>query len=111
MKINFEEVLGYILTFGHPKFFREIGNVHIEDKFDPETLQPFDKVLVRGDSKCCFWKCSLYSHYDDSYKYTCCGRYKYCIPYNEETEHLIGTSNEAPEYYRYWEENECFYCG
>lgn len=76
-------------------------------KFDPKTLQPFDKVLVRGDSKGCFWKCSLYSHYDDFYKYTYCtncGMYKYCIPYNEETEHLIGISEEAPEYYRYWEE-------
>ena len=76
-------------------------------KFDPKTLQPFDKVLVKGESRGCFWKCSLYSHYDDSYKYTYCtncGMYKYCIPYNEETKHLVGTSDEAPEYYRYWED-------
>ena len=25
------------------------------------------------------------------------------IPYNDETKHLIGTTEEAPEYYRYWE--------
>ena len=26
------------------------------------------------------------------------------IPYNEETKHLIGTKEEAPEFYRYWED-------
>lgn len=26
----------------------------------------------------------------------------YCIPYNEETNHLVGTREEAPEFYRYW---------
>ena len=26
------------------------------------------------------------------------------IPYNEETKHLVGTKDEAPEYYRYWED-------
>ena len=25
------------------------------------------------------------------------------IPYNDETKHLVGTTDEAPEYYRYWE--------
>ena len=24
-------------------------------------------------------------------------------PYNDETKHLVGISEEAPEYYRYWE--------
>ena len=28
---------------------------------------------------------------------------EYCIPYNEETENLIGTKDEVPEFYRYWE--------
>ena len=26
------------------------------------------------------------------------------IPYNDETKHLVGTTDEAPEYYRYWED-------
>lgn len=35
----------------------------------------------------------------------CCGAYyKYCVPYNDETKHLVGTKDEAPEYYRYWED-------
>ena len=25
------------------------------------------------------------------------------IPYNDETKHLVGTKENAPKYYRYWE--------
>ena len=78
-----------------------------KDKFDPKTLQPFDKVLVKG----CVsntWKCGLFSHVKDDaslYKYSCAGdAYAVCIPYNEDTKHLVGTNDEAPEYYRYWED-------
>ena len=76
-------------------------------KFYPKTLQPFDKVLVKG----CVgntWKCGLFSHVKDDaslYKYSCAGDdYAVCIPYNEDTKHLVGTKEEAPEYYRYWED-------
>ena len=80
-------------------------------KFDPKTLKPFDKVLVR-DECCEKWRCDLYSHYDSikindsgSYPYvTINSNYGYCIPYNDETKHLAGTTNEAPEYYKYWKD-------
>ena len=75
--------------------------------FDPKTLQPFDRVLV-GHSYT--WRCELLSHYRE-YKgkldFYCTSAdyiYRYCIPYNDETKHLVGTTGEAPEYYRYWEE-------
>ena len=76
-------------------------------KFDPKTLQPFDKVLVRNESKY-VWDCHLFSYIkpeSEVYKYCslCCG-YKYCIPYNDDTKHLVGTTKEAPEFYRYWED-------
>ena len=73
-------------------------------KFDPKTLQPFDKVLVR-DKDCENWNCGFFSHKDASvYHYRCIGTpYIYCIPYNEDTKHLVGTNEEAPEFYRYWE--------
>ena len=78
-----------------------------KERFDPKTLQPFDKVLVKG----CVsntWKCGLFSHVKDDaslYKYSCAGdAYAVCIPYNEDTKHLVGTKDEAPEYYRYWED-------
>ena len=72
-------------------------------KFDPKTLQPFDKVLVRY-SKSGNWLIQLFSHTIEcelNYPYLCINNsYKYCIPYNEETKHLVGTTEEAPEYYR-----------
>ena len=77
-----------------------------QPKFDPKTLQPFDKVLVR-DSDVVDWKVQLFSHIiedEEFYPYVCINEsYKYCIPYNEETKHLVGTNKEAPEFYRYWE--------
>ena len=30
--------------------------------------------------------------------------YIYCIPYNDETKHLLGTDSEAPDYYQYWKD-------
>ena len=77
------------------------------EKFDPNTLNPFDKVLVRSE-EVFNWNCSLFSNIDDfdsKYPFTCLGLcYKYCIPYNDDTKHLLGTKEEAPEYYRYWED-------
>ena len=78
-----------------------------KSKFDPQTLQAFDKVLVRDS--CAFpWRCALYSHTrknDSSYKFVTTNSIGiYCIPYNDDTKHLVGTHEEAPEYYRYWED-------
>ena len=76
-------------------------------KFAPKTLQPFDKVLVR-DTPIEDWECDFFSHIDNgggNYPYiTTTTAHKYCIPYNDDTKHLVGTSEEAPEFYRYWEE-------
>ena len=71
-------------------------------KFDPKTLRPFDKVLVREGFE---WHCNLFSHhlYDGYAQIDGCA-YNYCIPYNDDTKHLVGTAEEAPEFYRYWEE-------
>ena len=77
-----------------------------KEKFDPETLKPFDKVLV-GDTHSKPWRCSLFSHIETDrhlFPYaTSGGNYSYCIPYNDDTKHLVGTTEEAPEFYRYWE--------
>ena len=79
-----------------------------KERFDPNTLKPFDRVLMRDDKGSTFWRCALFSHKREKertpYKYAATyGSYKFCIPYNKETEHLVGTTEEAPEYYRYWE--------
>ena len=76
-------------------------------KFDPKTLQPFDEVLVKY-LKDDYWSCDLFSNTKKEgkiYPYLCVsGVYKYCIPYNDDTKHLLGTDKEAPEFYRYWED-------
>lgn len=77
-----------------------------KDKFDPKTLKAFDRVLVRN-YKTTKWRCEHFSHFDvDNYNpciASCCS-YTFCIPYNDDTKHLVGTKDEAPEYYRYWED-------
>lgn len=78
-----------------------------KEKFDPKTLQPFDKVLVRdffNDE----WVCDCFSNISKTnkeYPYSCIAySHKMCIPYNEDTKYLLGINDEAPEYYRYWED-------
>ena len=74
-------------------------------KFDPKTLHPFDKVLAR-DMVNGQWRCTFYSHErKDIYKYvTIDYNYSYCVPYNDDTKHIVGTNEDAPEFYRYWED-------
>ena len=77
-----------------------------KEKFNPKTLKPFDKVLVQCNNSES-WKVQLFSHIIEGDKicpYVCISyNYKYCIPYNNDTKHLVGTKKEAPEFYRYWE--------
>ena len=78
-----------------------------KSKFDPKTLQPFDKILAR-DYLHGKWTCGFFSHiviFNNTYMYNI-GEviYKMCIPYNDDTKHLVGTTDEAPEFYRYWED-------
>ena len=77
-----------------------------KEKFDPKTLKPFDRVLVR-DNCTEMWRCNFFSHISELACYTYVtieGSYRYCIPFNDDTMHNAGTRNEAPEYYRYWED-------
>ena len=77
-----------------------------KDKFDPKTLKPFDRVLVR-DYCNMEWSCGIFSNIkqEGSLPYVCIGsEWERCIPYNDDTKYLVGTTDEAPEYYRYWED-------
>ena len=76
-----------------------------KDKFDPKTLRPFDKVIARID-KYGFWCCELFSFIEEGTNLIkgCAAYYKYCVPYNNDTKHLIGTAGEAPDFYKYWED-------
>ena len=78
-----------------------------KEKFDPKTLSPFDRVLARNHG-CHKWTCDLFSDIIDGNEcimYHCIGSYyRYCIPYNDDTKHLVDTKEEAPVFYRYWED-------
>lgn len=75
------------------------------EKFDPKTLHPFDKVLVRVDKNDC-WMAAHFSHVDDYTHKAVCDTFYYtqCVPYNEETKHLVSKTDDCPEYYKWWRE-------
>lgn len=72
--------------------------VDLQKKFE---FKPFDKVLCRN-SKDDTWEADFFARltrkeidYTQSGKYLCVGDlWMYCIPYNEETAHLLGTTDE-----------------
>ena len=78
-----------------------------KERFNPKTLQTFDKVLSRN-SKNITWSIDYFSHMEDIYKpyqfFCLSDNYTYCIPYNDDTKHLVGTKDEAPDFYKYWED-------
>ena len=78
-------------------------------KFDPNTFQPFDKVLVKkGDKSYNVWFPDFISlppnDVDETILCMTMDDVVMAIPYNEETKCLAGTNKEAPEFYRYWED-------
>ena len=63
------------------------------------TPKPFDRVVTRVDDDA-IWTANIFSHMDSYGKYVtigCVGGYPYCLPYNEETAKLIGTTKEWKE--------------
>lgn len=72
-----------------------------KERFDVNTLQPFDKVLVR-DYLNERWNVDIFGFILNNYIH-CITTWGYCIPYNEETKHLVGTKEDCPEFYKWWE--------
>lgn len=65
----------------------------IEEKPKCE-FKPFDKVLVM-DLECGVWCADLFSLVDKEGRYVCVGNvWDECIPYNEQTAHLLGTTED-----------------
>lgn len=61
------------------------------------TPKPFDRVITRGGDDS-IWTANIFSHIDRYGQYVtigCIGGYPYCIPYNEETAKLIGTTKDV----------------
>lgn len=98
-------------TLSYSKVEDEDKALHIKNKIQkivdkkPESsapeFQPFDKVLVR-DSDEEIWIPTFFGFFrkgkDNKFVYvTVDGAYKYCIPYNEKTKHLLGTKEPYTE--------------
>ena len=70
--------------------------VDLKQKWIPK---PFDRVITRNDDDD-IWTANILSHMDSHGEYVtigCVGGYTYCIPYNEETAKLIGTTNNVDD--------------
>ena len=60
------------------------------------TPKPFDRVITRNAYDD-IWTANIFSHMNSYGEYVaigCVGGYPYCLPYNDETAHLIGTTDE-----------------
>lgn len=80
-----------------------------KEKFDPKTLKVFDKVLAKMSNEYyCTWFADFVAEPSHEKNETPlilgAKEADMVIPYNDDTKHLVGTTDEAPEYYRYWEE-------
>lgn len=77
-------------------------------RFDIGELKPFDKVLARyksyGGEEPTPWKPAFFvRHIPETGEFELLPGYgMYCVPYNDETKHLLGTTDEAPEFYKTW---------
>lgn len=93
----FDGVANIIKT--HPGYKElELPNPH----YDISNFKPFDKVLVRYDDSCT-WGVSFLGRYDDG-MFICCSNicFTQCIPFNDDTKHLLGTTDMCDEQYINW---------
>ena len=75
-----------------------LETLEIEPAKPKWTPKPFDKIIVRGDSNDT-WVASLFSHMKEG-RYVainCCEGWDECLPYNEETAKLIGTTKSLED--------------
>ena len=66
--------------------------------FKPKWITPktFDRVITRKAYDD-IWTANIFSHMNSCGEYVaigCAGCYHYCLPYNDETAHLLGTTDE-----------------
>lgn len=77
----------------------------LPEKFDVTTLKRFDRVLVRADNSN-VWECDFFSSYNPgcTNPFHCVGLWtEQCIPFNEDTKHLVSKTDEPDKFYVVWE--------
>lgn len=90
--------------------FEEQDRWHLAPKphYDISNFKPFDKVLTR-DTEGGNWNVNLFSYYIDDEDARVVARFrcmnslwKQCIPFNDDTKHLLGTTDMPDEMYINW---------
>lgn len=74
-------------------------------KFNPEEFKPFDCVLVRKNYSPAAWYPRFFNAIDITGGVTTTNKdelWACCVPYNDETKYLLGTTNDCPEFYKWW---------
>ena len=94
------EISEYIMDIikTHPDYKElELPKPH----YDIANLKPFDKVLVRQNDSST-WGMSFFGRY--SGMFMCCSNvwFERCIPFNDDTKHLLGTTDMCDEQYINW---------
>lgn len=79
-----------------------------KQKFTLESLEPFDKILVREDDKS-QWKPQIFARFIYNKWHIMCAvcigdiqettLYEEVVPYNEDTKHLCYSYEQPPEFY------------
>lgn len=92
---------GYVWDI-NKKELLEIGSETKKDKpgkFNVKDLKLFDRVLGRN-SDTSNWQLDLFSHLSSMEVTVCVGHvWNQCIPYNEDTKDLLGTSKQPTDFY------------
>lgn len=109
-----EERREYVVEIEHKDYHESCPWIAFEDQDDYElapkphydiaNFKPFDNVLTRCRDGW-NWECNLFSRYDHRFQspfITCNGSYPQCIPYNDDTKHLLGTTDMPSEEYINW---------
>lgn len=99
----------YALCDSHTLLFKDQDEWElVPNKFDINTLKPFDKVLVRTKNFTPVWTIDFYDGYQPNVggSFTPFGvvggkYFQQCIPY-EGNEHLRGTTKDCDEYFKNW---------
>ena len=106
---GYKGVIGYTTNPAHISFKCQDLYELVHSKFDITTLVPFEsRVLVR-DCNQHEWEGEMFTRYTNK-SFNNCNfvtlggrRWKQCIPYNDNTKHLLGTINDCDEYFKNWE--------
>ena len=87
---------GRIIYFEDQDLWRLVPKPH----YDIANFKPFDKVLVRdGDME--YWNADLFSSYHDEF-HCFRGSWEQCIPFNDKTKHLLGTTDMPSREFINW---------